>query len=988
MSKSTLIKLLLLTSLVLLPRLWPFPPGFVTVDEVITARWLTQMAGGVFSQNWVATANDTYPAVTLMWLEVAQVPLLHLTTSDSYDHLLSDDEVTAFASLPRRRFALGLINGLILLAAFALIRRLFNETTALIATLLMALDPFMLTQSQVVRTEGLNYGLMLLSALSIITYAPTRHRRWLILSAILGGLATLTRFISIYLWPFATLVLLLHVRWERGEAKFQSSKIEAGSNSLFRSFAPFAFFVFSRSLAWLTIATFTFIILWPALWVAPLQTMGALYDHLSRTAQGVDIVWHEGQFFYQGQLWHSNPGIGFYGWALAYRSTPFMWLGLTFLLIYLLQRRFRLELLFATRLIALVAYIAFYLIAMSLGESKLDRYLLPTFPAFAILAAVGYERVFVYLTKPHRFQKPVRFALTLALLLTTHLAFTAYYFPYYFTYWNPLLGGATSAVKILPVGTGEGMDKMVSYLNTLPNATRLKVASNHQTCRFAFVGTCLSADNFLASDYFITIIAGIQRQQPLADISSLLPEAELVNQYRHNGLDYAWLYRLPPGLHAVGEWLGEHGRLSGFRLQPTPLTSPLSQGGERGVKLSQGGERGVKLSQGGEHAIAEVGAGDSLNLTLFWQNGAHGWQLNDSEFFVTIRDANQRHFMTTIFSSPLIQGGQRGVEPEQILPFTTTLTLPQTMPLGEYTLNFGLRLINTRQVTWRFDLNNVPHTFMVTRGTSDLQGFQNLVGLKSNYVQSFGYEGLQLLGYQFKPDSQWLLYWQTDHPPAQNYRLNVTWRDEMGYFVISWENTLAPPYHPLTAWQPREVVGLDLPLLTPAHLPNGTYQPMLTLLAATDPLTLASLTLPAQSITWLTPTVSHQHTLDNVSFNQQLDLFGYDLHAQLGDKEGQLTVTLHWLNRYPLLPREIKLQLLDETGQIIATNQQPLPVSETWPMAPNVSQHILKLTAPPAQLIIQTRPVGQTAWDTVYHANQPQNDSLTIDQLLNKINPN
>jgi hypothetical protein len=50
-------------------------------------------------------------------------------------------------------------------------------------------------------------------------------------------------------------------------------------------------------------------------------------------------------------------------------------------------------------------------------------------------------------------------------------------FPYYLTYFNPLLGGSRAANETLTLGSGEGLDLAADYLNQKPNAEQLKVMS-------------------------------------------------------------------------------------------------------------------------------------------------------------------------------------------------------------------------------------------------------------------------------------------------------------------------------------------------------------------------------------------------------------------------------------------------------------------------------------------------------------------------------
>ena len=41
-------------------------------------------------------------------------------------------------------------------------------------------------------------------------------------------------------------------------------------------------------------------------------------------------------------------------------------------------------------------------------------------------------------------------------------------FPHYLAYYNPLLGGAPAAARLIPVGEGEGLREAAEWLNLQP----------------------------------------------------------------------------------------------------------------------------------------------------------------------------------------------------------------------------------------------------------------------------------------------------------------------------------------------------------------------------------------------------------------------------------------------------------------------------------------------------------------------------------------
>jgi hypothetical protein len=83
---------------------------------------------------------------------------------------------------------------------------------------------------------------------------------------------------------------------------------------------------------------------------------------------------------------------------------------------------------------------------MSLPSKKVDRYITPMFPLFALLAVDGYERI-----KKHKIL--IASLLSSVFIMLPLITF----FPYYFTYTSPVFGTAENANKIVaqkPFGVG------------------------------------------------------------------------------------------------------------------------------------------------------------------------------------------------------------------------------------------------------------------------------------------------------------------------------------------------------------------------------------------------------------------------------------------------------------------------------------------------------------------------------------------------------
>ena len=206
---------------------------------------------------------------------------------------------------------------------------------------------------------------------------------------------------------------------------------------------------------------------------------------------------------------------------------------------------------------------------MSLGGIKYDRYLLPIYPALEILAAEGLYRVAVevkFRAQDSRFSvlglggKGLWALPTLALVLQAASALPCY--PYYLTYYNPMVGGSWLAPKMLLVGWGEGLDRAAHYLNQQVGAEEKRATVRFHTEFAPFYlgqtqpmlqqGESTTPPRY-TTDHVVFYVTQVQRGEPdkatLDYFRSLIPE----HVVHLNGIDYAWIYPSPRKLPTEGD---------------------------------------------------------------------------------------------------------------------------------------------------------------------------------------------------------------------------------------------------------------------------------------------------------------------------------------------------------------------------------------------------------------------------------------------------
>jgi hypothetical protein len=402
---------------------------------------------------------------------------------------------------------------------YLLLKRLLGSRTAAVAAALIILDPFHIALSRVLHIDGAASDFMMLSLLVLLLALRAWRTEHFIVSGALAGLACLSKSYSLFMVPFAALAIGASVcLWRR--------PLRRAAEAL---------------LWWCLPAGAAFFLFWPAMWVDPLGTA----RNVLSTAFGYAAALSETSDFFMGRV-VEDAGPLFYPVALAFRTTPLVWLGLLSFLIFAIQgglrmshrglRALRMALVerwFPT--LALLVYAGLFFAAMSLATKKFDRYMLPVIVALDILAAVGLVQCM------ERWNRRAGWWLLIVGLLVQG-GFVLSYHPYYFAYYNPLMGGSQQAPRVMPLGWGEGMELAARYLNGKDRAEGLAVATGGIP-GFApyFVGRVepLTQRGLATSDYAVLYVSDIQQGSPLAtQLSAQQPETVI----RVHGMDYLWIF--------------------------------------------------------------------------------------------------------------------------------------------------------------------------------------------------------------------------------------------------------------------------------------------------------------------------------------------------------------------------------------------------------------------------------------------------------------
>src|SRR4029079_5532518 len=119
-------------------------------------------------------------------------------------------------------------------------------------------------------------------------------------------------------------------------------------------------------------------------------------------------------------------------------------------------------------------------------------------------------------------------------------------YPYYLTYYNPIMGGAARAPEVMMIGWGEGADEAGRYLDGQADAANLRVASGYTNgpLSYFFRGQTLPLTFWHDADYAAVFVQDWQRQLPSRKSAAYFQQLTPEKTITLNGIDYAHLYNL------------------------------------------------------------------------------------------------------------------------------------------------------------------------------------------------------------------------------------------------------------------------------------------------------------------------------------------------------------------------------------------------------------------------------------------------------------
>ncbi len=496
----SLLFVLGLVLLVLFPRVLTLD-AFRSPDE---DRWMANTNGFVkdLAQGHISNlVKLPHPGITTQWLGA-----LTIRSND-----------WAIKKLP-----LVIGQSLLILLAGYVFGRLWGRAAGIFTILTLAANPLLYAHTRVYAMDSL---LALFSALALgfllLWHKENQHflatrpveqdsspeaTRYLIAAAFCTAAAIFSKMSGVLLIPF---ILFLIIAWTRH----------------WKSIA-----------VWLAALVVSSILILPTLAIHPLNVLGDMTE-----------------LFRSGDYQDHHLGQWYYVRTLVFFSTPLHWLSAVALAWLCWQKKISRDQ--RNQLVILLLFAVLFFAQMTLGAKKGDRYILPSFAAFDVVAAFVIAKIQQVPRKVPGDQKleaglQLRFPRATSYLL---LATIVWQFgiiwqthPHTLAYINPLTKPWFADRRH---GWGEGLDLAAAYLNTKPNAENLKVATYYPTefgIKFKGETVAVHQHDSSNSDYVIIYRAMFERG----------PEAwetDVINHYHtqkpehtisFQNVPFVWIYAI------------------------------------------------------------------------------------------------------------------------------------------------------------------------------------------------------------------------------------------------------------------------------------------------------------------------------------------------------------------------------------------------------------------------------------------------------------
>ena len=361
-----------------------------------------------------------------------------LITKTSHDYTVVSYDKFALYNFCTKLFVTTAGVLLTYISALVLMKITKNKLIGFGFLLLLFTEPFYIGLLRNLHMDVLVASFIFSAVMTFYAGLITGKTRYFLISGFLCGLGLLTKSIAISALGlnFVAGIYFLYIK---------------------KDFKYIKYFILS-----VAVAAATFFALFPAMWVAPVQTLNKIYTEgiIKTGLMGEDSFDHV-----VNGIQTSDPGYGYYLKIIKYRFGPLAQISLVSSVVLVCLILFKKIKSGQAVLIVLSAlYILGYLITFSLLQKKTDRYIASVIPFISLISILIIYTVYGFIRSK---QLRIVFVLFVSIGIVINLLTLIKIHPYYLAYYDPIWGGINKAKKQIYINQGGiGGYEIASFLNT------------------------------------------------------------------------------------------------------------------------------------------------------------------------------------------------------------------------------------------------------------------------------------------------------------------------------------------------------------------------------------------------------------------------------------------------------------------------------------------------------------------------------------------
>lgn len=532
---------------------------FVSTDEI---PWLVRSANFYYAlgqRDFEGTFQIGHPGVTTMWVNTMAFLIEHpeyrgfgqgqFDSFLTFDRFADSQDIDSHAVLIMGRSIMVGIHTILLIIGFYLAKRLIGFWPALVGFLLICFEPFYIGLTRLSHLDGLVGSLSLVSILAFMVYAfEDQKLLYLFVSAIAASLASLTKVTGYIILPGLGFVFILMIIYHRRENREETK----------RQFLIWFRKIILHMLLFGAVYALVFFVVWPAMWINPIERSIGQFQYPERYLAEPPLIGDDQPVKESNPNPDKNNEIFRYPGMFLWRVTPISLIGLLIWFYFILVQK---DILSERKVRfvswSLLTFVIIFTILLTIPVKSNFRYWIPAYLSIILLSGIGWMALLNTVMKhfPDKRSRRIGYLFILGLFLI-QLTGVFRTYPYYFTYYNPLLGGSEQAGESIFVGEGEGLDQAGLYLSSFPDAENMTVMSWYGWGSFSyyFSGNTIVfpvtsnwseglANKLSASDYLVVYQNQWYRRIP-PDVFDSLDQVEPMETIWVDGIEYVHVYEV------------------------------------------------------------------------------------------------------------------------------------------------------------------------------------------------------------------------------------------------------------------------------------------------------------------------------------------------------------------------------------------------------------------------------------------------------------